>query len=71
MIDMISKPLTANECKDVSISLIGISKRFDKIQALDGINLDIKEGTVCALLGPNGSGKTILVRILTNSPQTR
>jgi ABC-2 type transport system ATP-binding protein len=65
MRNMLSKPLTANECKDVSISLVDISKRFGKIQALDGINLDIKEGTVCALLGPNGSGKTTLVRILT------
>jgi ABC-2 type transport system ATP-binding protein len=52
-------------CKDASISIAGIAKRFGNIQALDGINLEIKEGIVCALLGPNGSGKTTLVRILT------
>jgi ABC-2 type transport system ATP-binding protein len=53
------------ECKDASISIVAISKRFGSIQALDGINLEIKEGIVCALLGPNGSGKTTLVRVLT------
>lgn len=53
------------ECKDASISIRNVSKRFGKIQALDGINLEIKAGLVCALLGPNGSGKTTLVRVLT------
>ena len=38
------------ECKDASISIVDISKRFGKIQALNGISLEIKEGTVCALL---------------------
>jgi ABC-2 type transport system ATP-binding protein len=53
------------ECKDASISIVDISKRFGNIQALEGVNLEIKEGVVCALLGPNGSGKTTLVRVLT------
>jgi len=52
-------------CADVSISAEGISKRFGKVQALDNINLVVNPGTVFALLGPNGSGKTTIVRILT------
>ena len=31
---------------------------------LDGIDLEVAEGTIFALLGPNGSGKTTTVRIL-------
>jgi ABC-2 type transport system ATP-binding protein len=52
-------------CTDASISAEGISKRFGKVQALDNINLMVEPGTVMALLGPNGSGKTTFVRILT------
>jgi ABC-2 type transport system ATP-binding protein len=65
MENMTYKAQSPGECKDASISIAGISKHFSKIQALDRVNLEIKEGAVCALLGPNGSGKTTLVRILT------
>src|SRR5215203_2624343 len=35
-----------------------------EVRALDGIDLDVAEGTVLGLLGPNGAGKTTTVRIL-------
>ena len=35
-----------------------LSKRFGKIQAVDKLNLEIKQGQVFGILGPNGSGKT-------------
>ncbi len=46
------------------IQFEGVSKRFGKITALDNLSLQVPEGTVCGLLGPNGSGKTTAIRIL-------
>lgn len=42
----------------------GIRKRYGATEALDGVDLAVREGTVCGLLGPNGAGKTTAVRIL-------
>ena len=42
----------------------GLKKRFGTTQALDGVNLAAKAGTVLGVLGPNGAGKTTAVRIL-------
>jgi oleandomycin transport system ATP-binding protein len=42
----------------------GLVKRFGDVRALDGIDLEVAEGTVLGLLGPNGAGKTTTVRIL-------
>jgi ABC-2 type transport system ATP-binding protein len=39
--------------------------RKREVRALDGVNLEVPEGTVLGLLGPNGAGKTTTVRILT------
>jgi ABC-2 type transport system ATP-binding protein len=52
-------------CTGASISVERVSKSFGKIQALDQLSLKADPGTVFALLGPNGSGKTTIVRILT------
>ena len=40
-------------------------KSFGKTQALAGVDLTVKAGSVLGLLGPNGAGKTTTVRILT------
>src|SRR3712207_533581 len=42
----------------------GLVKRYGKTRALDGLDLEVTEGSVCGLLGPNGAGKTTAVRIL-------
>jgi rhamnose transport system ATP-binding protein len=47
------------------LELKSITKYFPGIKALDGINLNIKEGEVHALIGENGAGKSTLVKILT------
>ena len=38
--------------------------RKSEVRALDGLDLEVEEGTVLGLLGPNGAGKTTAVRIL-------
>ncbi len=43
----------------------GLVKRYGKVVALDGLDLNVPSGTVLGLLGPNGAGKTTAVRILT------
>lgn len=48
----------------LAISARGLTKSFGEVQALKGIDLEVERGTVVGLLGPNGSGKTTTVRIL-------
>ena len=38
--------------------------RDGQVKALDGLTLDVEEGTVLSILGPNGAGKTTTVRVL-------
>ncbi len=42
----------------------GLSKRFGRIQALEGVDLDIAAGEIVCLLGPSGSGKSTLLRCI-------
>jgi ABC-2 type transport system ATP-binding protein len=44
------------------IEAMGLTKRFGKVRALDGLDLVAQSGQVTALLGPNGAGKTTFVR---------
>ncbi|MDQ2788780.1 MAG: ATP-binding cassette domain-containing protein [Actinomycetota bacterium] len=48
----------------LAVEAEGLVKTFGSTQALDGIDLQIPQGTVLGLLGPNGAGKTTAVRIL-------
>lgn len=48
----------------LAISARGLTKHFGDVKALNGIDIDVEQGTVVGLLGPNGSGKTTTVRIL-------
>jgi ABC-2 type transport system ATP-binding protein len=48
----------------VAVRLRGLDKRFPRVHALRGVDLDIEQGEFFALLGPNGAGKTTLISIL-------
>ncbi|GAA2522540.1 ATP-binding cassette domain-containing protein [Streptomyces fimbriatus] len=47
-----------------AVTVRGLVKHYGETRALDGVDLDVREGTVMGVLGPNGAGKTTLVRIL-------
>ncbi len=50
---------------DVMIEAKGITKKFDKIVAVDDISFEVKSGEIFALLGPNGAGKSTTIKMLT------
>ena len=47
------------------ISCKALSKKYDDVLALDGVDLIVEKGEFFGLLGPNGAGKTTLLKILT------
>jgi oleandomycin transport system ATP-binding protein len=49
---------------DLVVRAEGLRKRFGRTQALDGVDLAMRRGTVLGVLGPNGAGKTTAVRVL-------
>ncbi len=49
----------------LAIRLRGAVKRYGPIAAVDGLDLDVPEGTCVGLLGPNGAGKSTTMRLLT------
>jgi lipooligosaccharide transport system ATP-binding protein len=48
-----------------AIELRGVVKRFGELTAVDGLDLEVPNGTCLGLLGPNGAGKSTTMRMLT------
>jgi ABC-2 type transport system ATP-binding protein len=49
---------------DALIEADGLTKKFGKVQALDGLSLTLPPGQPVAILGPNGAGKTTFIRMV-------
>jgi len=56
--------MTANEGQGPEIHVRGLEKAFRKQEVLRGVDFDVARGSIFALLGSNGAGKTTVVRIL-------
>lgn len=52
-----------------AVEVRGLVKHYGATKALDGVDLDVRQGTVLGVLGPNGAGKTTLVRVLSTLVQ--
>lgn len=52
---------------DSAISVRSLTKRFGEFVAVDGIDFDVARGEIFGFLGPNGSGKTTTIRMLTGA----
>jgi ABC-2 type transport system ATP-binding protein len=53
------------EEKNVAIQVHGLRKSYKELRVLKGVDFDVARGSIFALLGSNGAGKTTIVRILT------
>ena len=58
------KVVHSNEVEDMAVVARGLSKSFGDVTAVRELELDIGRGVMYGLIGPNGSGKTTIIRIL-------
>ena len=64
-----SANMSVNNGGGAAISIRDLRKTFGNFHAVDGISFDVARGEVFGFLGPNGSGKTTTIRMLTGSLQ--
>ena len=50
--------------EDHVIETIGLKKRYDDVEALRGLDLQVPRGSICGFLGRNGAGKTTAIKVL-------
>jgi ABC-2 type transport system ATP-binding protein len=46
------------------LNIRGVVKKFDKVTALDGVNMTVKNGSIYGLVGTNGAGKTTILKLI-------
>ncbi|MFL6548700.1 MAG: ABC transporter ATP-binding protein [Povalibacter sp.] len=56
--------MVESDAHDVVAELSGVRKSYDKTQALNGVDLQVRRGEVLALLGQNGAGKSTAISLL-------
>ena len=53
------------------LSIAGVTAFYGKIQALRGVDIEVKEGEIVTLIGANGAGKSTLMMTICGTPQAR
>ena len=56
--------MTANQVRGPAIHVQGLEKSYKRLHVLRGVDFDVARGSIFAMLGSNGAGKTTVVRIL-------
>ena len=62
--------MTANQVQRPAIHVRGLEKSYKKLEVLRGVDFDVARGSIFALLGSNGAGKTTVVKILSTLLKT-
>jgi len=60
-----AKVSAAGDADRVILQIQGLAKYFGGLKAVDGVDMDVRRGAIHALIGPNGSGKTTILNMLT------
>jgi ABC-2 type transport system ATP-binding protein len=55
-----------NEDTSSTLTLTGVTKRFDEFTAVNNLSLRVRPGRIFGLIGPNGAGKTTTIRMIVN-----
>lgn len=56
--------MSLNQSSNLAVSLRGVTKRFGAQTAVNAVDLEIPEGSIHGIIGPNGSGKTTTLRMI-------
>ena len=56
--------MSSNHSSNLAVSLRGVTKRFGSQTAVNAVDLEIPEGSIHGIIGPNGSGKTTTLRMI-------
>jgi oleandomycin transport system ATP-binding protein len=67
VVDMTTR--RTDDSRTAAVEVRGLVKHYGETKALDGVDLEVRQGTVLGVLGPNGAGKTTLVRVLSTLVQ--
>src|ERR1700733_432297 len=64
MLKVMSIPPATNQAQGPAIQVQGLEKSYKELRVLRGVDFDVARGSIFALLGSNGAGKTTVVKIL-------